>query len=43
VRRDIDRLRQLGYPVAGSVGQAGGRSVIRHERYAGVNIPPLRA
>ncbi|HET6920208.1 MAG TPA: YafY family protein [Jiangellaceae bacterium] len=36
VRRDIDRVRQLGYPVAGTVGHAGG-----YQLAAGSRIPPL--
>lgn len=36
VRRDIDRLRGLGYPVASSSGLAGG-----YQLAAGSNLPPL--
>jgi len=36
VRRDVDRLRQLGYPVEASSGVAGG-----YQLGAGANIPPL--
>jgi len=36
VRRDVDRLRSLGYPVASSPGLAGG-----YQLAAGSNLPPL--
>jgi predicted DNA-binding transcriptional regulator YafY len=36
VRRDIDRLRELGYPVSGTTGTAGGYRLAR-----GSNVPPL--
>ncbi len=36
VRRDIDRLRSLGYPVNSSVGVAGG-----YQLGAGASLPPL--
>ncbi|MGI5530021.1 helix-turn-helix transcriptional regulator [Streptomyces syringium] len=36
IRRDIDRLRDLGYPVAGTTGQAGG-----YRLAAGTALPPL--
>lgn len=36
VRRDIDRLRSLGYPVDASAGAAGG-----YQLAAGSNLPPL--
>ncbi|MGJ4729766.1 helix-turn-helix transcriptional regulator [Luteimonas sp. SDU101] len=36
VRRDVDRLRSLGYPVAASAGTAGG-----YQLAAGNNLPPL--
>lgn len=36
VRRDVDRLRDLGYPVGSSVGVAGG-----YQLGAGASIPPL--
>lgn len=36
VRRDIDRLRSLGYPVDSSAGTAGG-----YQLAAGSNLPPL--
>lgn len=36
VRRDIDRLRNLGYPVEASVGVGGG-----YRLAAGANVPPL--
>jgi predicted DNA-binding transcriptional regulator YafY len=36
VRRDIDRLRRLGYPVASVVGTGGG-----YRLEAGANVPPL--
>ena len=36
VRRDIDRLRSLGYPVDASAGIAGG-----YQLAAGSNLPPL--
>jgi predicted DNA-binding transcriptional regulator YafY len=36
VRRDVDRLRALGYPVHGSVGSAGG-----YRLGAGAALPPL--
>ncbi|MDH5834873.1 helix-turn-helix transcriptional regulator [Luteimonas kalidii] len=36
VRRDVDRLRSLGYPVASSAGTAGG-----YQLAAGSNLPPL--
>jgi predicted DNA-binding transcriptional regulator YafY len=36
VRRDVDRLRALGYPVHGSVGLAGG-----YRLGAGAALPPL--
>lgn len=36
VRRDIDRLRSLGYPVDSSSGTAGG-----YQLAAGSNLPPL--
>jgi len=36
VRRDIDRLRALGYPVLSSVGVAGG-----YQLGAGARLPPL--
>ncbi|NUP28726.1 MAG: HTH domain-containing protein, partial [Nocardia sp.] len=36
VRRDIDRLRELGYPVEASMGAAGGYRLI-----AGTAMPPL--
>ncbi|MEW2576430.1 helix-turn-helix transcriptional regulator [Streptomyces syringium] len=36
VRRDIDRLRGLGYPIEGTTGHAGG-----YRLAAGTNLPPL--
>lgn len=36
VRRDVDRLRSLGYPVSSSAGPAGG-----YQLTAGSNLPPL--
>jgi predicted DNA-binding transcriptional regulator YafY len=36
VRRDVDRLRSLGYPVRSSVGVAGG-----YQLGAGASLPPL--
>ncbi|MEV0373752.1 YafY family protein [Streptomyces sp. NPDC050636] len=36
IRRDIDRLRDLGYPVEGTTGQAGG-----YRLAAGADLPPL--
>ncbi|MFW5418167.1 YafY family transcriptional regulator [Nocardiopsis sp. CNT-189] len=36
VRRDIDRLRELGYPVEGTTGRAGG-----YRLAAGADLPPL--
>lgn len=36
VRRDVDRLRMLGYPVSSSVGVAGG-----YQLDAGASLPPL--
>jgi predicted DNA-binding transcriptional regulator YafY len=36
IRRDVDRLRQLGYPVAGSAGVTGG-----YRLEAGTQVPPL--
>ncbi|WP_330228754.1 YafY family transcriptional regulator [Nocardia sp. NBC_00508] len=36
VRRDIDRLRELGYPVAATLGAAGGYRLV-----AGAAMPPL--
>jgi predicted DNA-binding transcriptional regulator YafY len=36
VRRDIDRLRELGYPVEGTTGHAGGYGLA-----AGTDMPPL--
>ncbi|MGD3111500.1 helix-turn-helix transcriptional regulator [Streptomyces sp. YGL11-2] len=36
VRRDIDRLRDLGYPVEGTTGHAGG-----YRLAAGIDLPPL--
>ncbi|WP_051854619.1 helix-turn-helix transcriptional regulator [Streptomyces sp. NRRL B-1347] len=36
VRRDIDRLRDLGYPVQGTTGTAGG-----YRLAAGTDLPPL--
>lgn len=36
VRRDVDRLRSLGYPVKSSVGVAGG-----YQLGAGASLPPL--
>ncbi|MCX5381465.1 YafY family protein [Streptomyces sp. NBC_00091] len=36
IRRDIDRLRALGYPVEGTTGQAGG-----YRLAAGAAMPPL--
>ncbi|MFF4603648.1 helix-turn-helix transcriptional regulator [Streptomyces sp. NPDC001339] len=36
IRRDIDRLRELGYPVEGTTGQAGG-----YRLAAGAELPPL--
>ncbi|AJT69929.3 hypothetical protein T261_8336 [Streptomyces lydicus] len=36
VRRDIDRLRELGYPVEGTTGPAGG-----YRLAAGTDMPPL--
>jgi predicted DNA-binding transcriptional regulator YafY len=36
VRRDIDRLRELGYPVEGTTGTAGG-----YRLASGRNLPPL--
>ncbi|MEV2274426.1 YafY family protein [Nocardiopsis sp. NPDC049922] len=36
VRRDIDRLRELGYPVEGATGHAGG-----YRLAAGTDLPPL--
>jgi predicted DNA-binding transcriptional regulator YafY len=37
VRRDVDRLRSLGYPVHGTTGTAGG-----YRLGAGAALPPLR-
>ena len=37
VRRDVDRLRSLGYPVGSSVGVAGG-----YQLGAGASLPPLQ-
>ncbi|MFH8344014.1 helix-turn-helix transcriptional regulator [Streptomyces sp. NPDC018045] len=36
IRRDIDRLRELGYPVAGTTGHAGG-----YRLASGTAMPPL--
>ena len=36
VRRDVDRLRELGYPVRASRGVAGG-----YQLEAGASLPPL--
>jgi predicted DNA-binding transcriptional regulator YafY len=36
VRRDVDRLRQLGYPVDAAPGVAGGYRLV-----SGTNLPPL--
>ncbi|MFF4948473.1 helix-turn-helix transcriptional regulator [Streptomyces chattanoogensis] len=36
IRRDIDRLRALGYPVEGTTGTAGG-----YRLAAGTDVPPL--
>lgn len=36
VRRDVDRLRELGYPVAGTTGTAGGYRLM-----SGRDLPPL--
>lgn len=36
VRRDVDRLRELGYPVTGTTGVAGG-----YRLATGRNLPPL--
>jgi predicted DNA-binding transcriptional regulator YafY len=36
VRRDVDRLRRLGYPVVGTTGGAGG-----YRLASGRNLPPL--
>lgn len=36
IRRDVDRLRSLGYPVLSSVGVAGG-----YQLGAGASLPPL--
>src|SRR5688572_7015857 len=36
VRRDIDRLRDLGYPVEATMGAAGGYRLV-----AGAAMPPL--
>src|SRR3712207_2358127 len=36
IRRDVDRLRELGYPVAASAGAAGG-----YRLQAGASRPPL--
>ncbi len=36
VRRDVDRLRELGYPVAATMGPHGG-----YRLDAGVDLPPL--
>ncbi|SFO97976.1 Predicted DNA-binding transcriptional regulator YafY, contains an HTH and WYL domains [Amycolatopsis arida] len=36
VRRDVERLRELGYPVAGTTGTAGGYRLV-----SGRNLPPL--
>ncbi|MEU5304291.1 transcriptional regulator [Streptomyces noursei] len=36
IRRDIDRLRDLGYPVHGTTGKAGG-----YRLAAGTDLPPL--
>ncbi|MFI9234473.1 helix-turn-helix transcriptional regulator [Streptomyces rimosus] len=36
IRRDIDRLRELGYPVEGTTGTAGG-----YRLAAGADLPPL--
>ncbi|MEV0368996.1 transcriptional regulator [Streptomyces sp. NPDC050636] len=36
IRRDIGRLRELGYPVEGTTGQAGG-----YRLSAGADLPPL--
>ncbi|MBB5959231.1 putative DNA-binding transcriptional regulator YafY [Saccharothrix tamanrassetensis] len=36
VRRDIERLRELGYPVAGTTGTAGG-----YRLSSGTDLPPL--
>ena len=38
VRRDIDRLRELGYPVEATTGAEGGYRLV-----AGAAMPPLRA
>lgn len=37
IRRDVDRLRSLGYPVHSSVGVAGG-----YQLGAGASLPPLQ-
>jgi predicted DNA-binding transcriptional regulator YafY len=37
LRRDVERLRQLGYPVAGTSGVAGG-----YQLGAGASLPPLQ-
>src|SRR5256714_11225916 len=36
VRRDVDRLRRLGYPIAATPGVAGG-----YRLGAGADLPPL--
>ncbi|MGH3736621.1 MAG: helix-turn-helix transcriptional regulator [Micromonosporaceae bacterium] len=36
VRRDVDRLRELGYPIAATAGQTGGYRLTRGDR-----LPPL--
>ena len=36
VRRDVDRLRRLGYPIAATPGVAGG-----YRLGAGASLPPL--
>src|SRR5258708_32644805 len=36
LRRDVDRLRSLGYPVHSTTGTAGG-----YQLGAGANLPPL--
>ena len=36
IRRDVDRLRELGYPVEASMGAAGGYRLV-----AGAAMPPL--
>jgi len=37
VRRDVDRLRSLDYPVTGTTGTAGG-----YQLGSGTNLPPLQ-